>query len=139
MAMISLAGIPPLAGFFGKFLLLRALLERGQLQPAYYWLAGITIFGVLISFYYYLGVVRAIYWAEGSPSLTGNAWPPTRWALCGCMAGMLFLGLYPSPLVKACTQAASALQFGAPDSQHASQAGLRTVAFKPDRKGYDGF
>ncbi len=121
MAMISLAGIPPLAGFFGKFLLLRAILERGALQPAYYWLVGIAIVGVVISFYYYLGVVRAIYWSEGSSSLTSlRLSSPTRWALGACIAGMLFLGLFPNPLVRSSNRAASALKFTPGAEQHAS-------------------
>src|SRR5207253_6717308 len=62
LAMVSLAGIPPLAGFFGKFLLLKAVVEKGDVNSAYYWLVGVAIFGVVISLYYYFGVVRAMYW-----------------------------------------------------------------------------
>jgi NADH-quinone oxidoreductase subunit N len=112
MAMISLAGIPPLAGFFGKFLLIRALLGRSAMQPAYYWLIAAAIAGIVISFYYYLGVVRAVYWAEASPSLaTLRLSAPTRWVLYACIAGMLFLGLYPNPLVRFSSSAASALHY----------------------------
>jgi NADH-quinone oxidoreductase subunit N len=121
LAMVSLAGIPPLTGFFGKFLLFKALLERGALQPAYYWLIGIAIIGVVISFYYYLGVVRAIYWSEGTPSLAVlRLASPTRWALYVCIAGMLYLGLYPNPMVKLSNHAASALTFSSGVPQHAS-------------------
>ena len=42
VAMVSLAGLPPLAGFFGKFLLLKAVIEQGATNPAYYWLAFIA-------------------------------------------------------------------------------------------------
>src|SRR6266404_741282 len=58
LAMVSLAGIPPLAGFFGKFLLLKAVVEKGAADPAYYWLVAVAIFGVVISIYYYFGVIR---------------------------------------------------------------------------------
>jgi NADH-quinone oxidoreductase subunit N len=110
LAMVSLAGIPPLAGFFGKFLLLKALLQRGALQPAYLWLVGIAVLGVVISFYYYLGVVRAIYWSEGARSPSGlRLTLPTRWALYLCIAGMLFLGIYPNPIVRASNNAAAVL------------------------------
>ncbi|MFO1499445.1 MAG: NADH-quinone oxidoreductase subunit N [Verrucomicrobiota bacterium] len=112
LAMVSLAGIPPLAGFFGKFLLFRALLERGAVESSFYWLIGIAIVGVVISFYYYLGVVRTIYWAE--PEASAACLQPsrmTRWALGCCMAGMLFLGLYPAPLVRVTNEAVGTLTF----------------------------
>jgi NADH-quinone oxidoreductase subunit N len=124
MAMISLAGIPPLAGFFGKFLLFKALLERGALQPGFYWLAGIAVFGVVVSFYYYLGVVRAIVWSDGTPALAvlgSKLACPTRYALYVCIFGMFYLGTYPSPLVRISTRAASALSaFAASAPQQAS-------------------
>src|SRR6478735_9905295 len=63
LAMVSLAGIPPLAGFFGKFLLLKAVLEQGADNPGYYCLAFTALAGVVISLYYYFGVIRAIYWS----------------------------------------------------------------------------
>src|SRR5207237_9191088 len=40
LAMVSLAGIPPLAGFFGTFLLLRAVVDRGAANPGYSWLVA---------------------------------------------------------------------------------------------------
>ena len=61
LAMVSLAGIPPMAGFFGKFLLLKAVLEQGATNPGYYCLAFTALAGVVISLYYYFGVIRAIY------------------------------------------------------------------------------
>src|SRR5882724_643025 len=64
LAMASLAGIPPLAGFFGKFLLLKAVIEQGPAHPGYYCLTFTALAGVVISFYYYFGVIRAIYWSK---------------------------------------------------------------------------
>ena len=51
LAMVSLAGIPPLAGFLGKFLLLKAVMEQGAVNPAYYWLVAVALFGVVVSIY----------------------------------------------------------------------------------------
>jgi NADH-quinone oxidoreductase subunit N len=110
IAMVSLAGIPPLAGFFGKFLLLKAVLERGAGHSAYYWLAGLAVIGVVISLYYYFGVIRAIYWSENAEAL-----PPitlslaTRFALVVCMAGILLIGIYPQPLLTVANRATQAL------------------------------
>ncbi|HEY5909362.1 MAG TPA: NADH-quinone oxidoreductase subunit N [Verrucomicrobiae bacterium] len=110
LAMISLAGIPPLAGFFGKFLLFKAALAQGAAQPAYYWLVAIAITGVVISMYYYFGVVRAIYWSEDATDLRpiSTSWP-IRVSLYTCVAGMLFLGLYPNPVVALAEKAVTAL------------------------------
>ena len=132
LAMISLAGIPPMAGFFGKFLLIRALLERGALQPMYYWLIGIAVIGVIISFYYYLGVVRAIYWSQSSQPEPApfSMSMPTRWSLHACIAGMLFLGLYPNPLVNFSNRAAGALPFTRTESRQPQENSVPDVAQK---------
>lgn len=109
LAMVSLAGIPPLAGFFGKFLLFKAALEAGATDPAYYALVGVAIVGVVISLYFYLGVVRAIYWTSETtpqPLPTLSMSPPLRWALGICIAAMLLLGLAPGILLNAVTAVA---------------------------------
>jgi NADH-quinone oxidoreductase subunit N len=111
LAMVSLAGIPPLAGFFGKFLLLKAAIAQGSTHSGYYWLVAIAIIGVVISLYYYFGVVRAIFWsrdfADLSPIRTSQ---PIRLSLYCCLAGMLVLGLYPGPLVDLVTEAVKVLK-----------------------------
>jgi NADH-quinone oxidoreductase subunit N len=100
LAMISLAGIPPLAGFFGKFLLLKAVIAKGSAQSGYYCLAGTALFGVVVSLYYYFNVVRAIYWAKPrTETLTAIAVPlPARIALYVCAAGICLIGILPGSL-----------------------------------------
>jgi NADH-quinone oxidoreductase subunit N len=112
MAMISLAGIPPLAGFFGKFLLLKAVIERGAGDPVFMALIGVTLVGVVISFYYYLGVVRAIYWSRTVPDYSEIPISiPARVTLYACIAGMLILGLFPGGMVNAANAASAVLKF----------------------------
>ncbi|MCL4785838.1 MAG: NADH-quinone oxidoreductase subunit N [Verrucomicrobia bacterium] len=106
LAMVSLAGIPPLAGFFGKFLLLKAVIEQGATNPGFYCLAFTALVGVVISFYYYFGVIRAIYWskdaAESSP--IPLSWP-MKLSVAACVTGMFYLGLFPGAVVNAASRA----------------------------------
>ncbi len=110
VAMVSLAGIPPLAGFFGKFLLIKAALAQGPANPAYYWLVGIAIIGVVISLYYYFGVVRVIFWSKDAADLSPiPASTAVRVSLFVCLAGIFFIGIYPNPLVAAAAEAVTIL------------------------------
>ena len=110
LAMISLAGIPPQAGFFGKFLLLKSVVEKGTSDPLYWVLIGAALFGIVASFYYYLGVVRAIYWGKEASDLSPlSVSVPVRFALYACIAAMLFLGLYPNPALNGANRAAASL------------------------------
>ncbi|HTJ00163.1 MAG TPA: proton-conducting transporter membrane subunit, partial [Dongiaceae bacterium] len=110
LAMVSLAGIPPLAGFFGKFLLLKAVIEQGAVNHGYYCLAFTALVGVVISLYYYFGVIRAIYWS----SETGSREPipvsrPMQVGLYVCIAGMFWLGLFPGGVLELAGRAVAVL------------------------------
>jgi NADH-quinone oxidoreductase subunit N len=110
MAMVSLAGIPPLAGFFGKFLLLKSVVEQAPAHPGYYFLAFVTVAGVIISLYYYFGVIRTIYWSENPENLTPiQASKPIRISIYTCIVGMFFIGLFPGPLVNLANEAVKML------------------------------
>jgi NADH-quinone oxidoreductase subunit N len=110
LAMVSLAGIPPLAGFFGKFLLLKAVIEQGAANPGYYCLAFTALVGVVISLYYYFGVIRAIYWSKDAPELPPIPMSrPMQLAVTACVAGMLWLGLFPGGLLTMATEAVKSL------------------------------
>ena len=111
LAMVSLAGIPPLAGFFGKFLLLKAVLEQGATNPGYYCLAFTALAGVVISLYYYGGVIRAIYWSKDAPAdwspifLSG----PAKVSIWVCIAGMFWIGVFPNTVLNFVAEAAKSL------------------------------
>jgi NADH-quinone oxidoreductase subunit N len=106
LAMVSLAGIPPLAGFFGKFLLLKAVIEKGPANHGYYCLAFAALVGVVISLYYYFGVIRAIYWSKDVPNIAPIPMSrPIRLVVVACIAGMFWLGLFPGALLTLATEA----------------------------------
>jgi NADH-quinone oxidoreductase subunit N len=113
LAMVSLGGIPPLAGFFGKFLLLRSVIEQAQVtgNHGYYCVAFVALAGVVISLYYYFGVIRAIYWSQEPADLSPiELSAPAKLTACVCIAGMFWLGMFPSVVLNLATEAANALR-----------------------------
>jgi len=66
--MLSLAGIPPLAGFFGKFYLFSVALRAGA-NHGLLWLVAVALLGSFISLYYYLMVLKAIFVDEPVPAI----------------------------------------------------------------------
>ena len=111
LAMVSLAGIPPLVGFFGKFLLIKAVIEQGPANPGYYCLAFTALAGVVISLYYYFGIIRAIYWSKDAADLSPiRLSKPIRLSIFACVVAMLYLGLFPGAVVNLATEAVKALR-----------------------------
>jgi len=93
LALFSLAGIPPVAGFFGKFFLFTAAASKG-----YYLLVFLAVVNVTISLYYYLLVIRAMFLRKSDtaiPFFTNKLY--MRLGLILTVFGILILGLY-SPL-----------------------------------------
>jgi NADH-quinone oxidoreductase subunit N len=112
IAMVSLAGIPPLAGFFGKFLLLKSVLEAAQStgNHGYYCLLFTALAGVVISMYYYFGVVRAIYWSKDPADLSPiELSSPAKLSIWACIAGIFWIGLFPNTVLNITNLAAAAL------------------------------
>jgi NADH-quinone oxidoreductase subunit N len=89
IALFSLGGIPPTAGFFGKFFLLLAGAGKGN-----YLLIGIAALNMVVSLYYYLRVIKAMFMdANENPIETVKAgWSP-KLAMIICVAGIIITGL----------------------------------------------
>jgi NADH-quinone oxidoreductase subunit N len=88
LSLFSLAGIPPVAGFFGKFFLFTAAAQKG-----FYLLVTIAVLNTIISLYYYLLVVKAMFINKGeNPIGTIKSDSPTRLGLMICVAGIVITG-----------------------------------------------
>jgi NADH-quinone oxidoreductase subunit N len=98
--MLSLAGIPPLAGFFGKFYVFSAALSAGNPPLALLWLVILAMGLSVVSLYYYLQVLKQIYVANGHAPV-GQAPPgPARQSAVVVLAlVVLLLGCAPNWLI----------------------------------------
>jgi NADH-quinone oxidoreductase subunit N len=88
-ALLSLGGIPPTAGFFGKFFIFKAAVDAGL-----WWLALIGILNAFIALYYYLSVIKVMYLYRSEEE--GVSIPISRAAKVGlalCMFGIFYLGI----------------------------------------------
>ena len=93
LAMFSLAGIPPFAGFFSKFFIFTSALNTGSV--AIYVLVLIALINTIVSLYYYLLVVKAMYINTEEPCQIETVRSPLseRAAMWVCVAGIIGLGL----------------------------------------------
>lgn len=93
--MFSLSGIPPLAGFFGKFFVFKAAVDGG-----WAWLAVVGVVNSAISAYYYLRVIVAMYFQEADAESGAHLpVPPQRAVQFGmglAAAAVIIIGIYPS-------------------------------------------
>jgi NADH-quinone oxidoreductase subunit N len=105
LAMFSLAGVPPLFGFFAKLLVLRAAIDAGLL-----WLAMVAIVFAIVGLYYYLRVVKVMYFDRPADEAAAvlPADPAFRWALSLNGLAMLVLGVLWGPLFDWCLRALGA-------------------------------
>ena len=118
MGLFSLAGLPIFVGFTMKFYLFTAVADQG-----YLWLAGLAIFSSLIGLYYYLNVIRYIYiepalagengkdLLEDYTALTKRPSLTLITVLGTGSAAMIWLGVYPKPLIDAIESASRAIVF----------------------------
>jgi NADH-quinone oxidoreductase subunit N len=105
--MFSLAGIPPLAGFFGKFFVFRA-----AINAELYWLAVLGVLTSVVGAFYYIRIVKIMYFDEPREGLDR----PVEWGLAGVAAvsalALLLFFILPLPLLAGADAAAATLFHG---------------------------
>ncbi|MEN8149355.1 MAG: NADH-quinone oxidoreductase subunit N [Planctomycetota bacterium] len=105
VALLSLAGVPPLAGFFGKFYLITSVVQASQVEghAGLLALAAIGAVNVVISMYYYLLVIKQMYIAE--PTEEAQATPIAfgglvKGVLIACVVLIIVIGVFQGPVVE---------------------------------------
>lgn len=104
LALLSLAGVPPLAGFFSKFFILLSAVRSG--------LFGIVFFAavnIAISLYYYLNVVKIIYFDKPATATTLTLETSSKWVLIVLMIGIVLVGTWQAPFFRFASSAARSL------------------------------
>jgi NADH-quinone oxidoreductase subunit N len=91
--LVSLAGIPPTAGFWGKFFIFVAAIQRGDVGV---WLAAAMVINSVISLVYYLGIVRSM-WLDpiAEPVRPLRIPPSVAFVAAAAAFGVLAVGIYP--------------------------------------------
>jgi NADH-quinone oxidoreductase subunit N len=90
--LLSMAGIPPLAGFMAKFYVFSA-----AVKSKFYWLAILGVLNSAISVYYYLRVTVVMYFRESEREITGLQFSPASViALVLAVIGTLYMGIFPA-------------------------------------------
>jgi NADH-quinone oxidoreductase subunit N len=100
--MLSLGGLPLTGGFIGKYFLFGGLLQRGATEQKnwYYWLAVWAIINTVVSFYYYIRFIRAMYLGEQPADARPLALSPAlKTALVIACIGIILIGIYPQPFI----------------------------------------
>jgi NADH-quinone oxidoreductase subunit N len=93
--MLSLGGVPPTVGFFGKFYLFKAAMESPQLT----WLVVLGVLNSIVSVYYYLRVVVAMYFKDPKRPFAPTDAASMRAGLLITAVAVVILGVFPSLFV----------------------------------------
>ena len=105
LAFLSLAGVPPLAGFFAKFLILLAA-AKSEL----FWIVFLGAVNVAISLYYYLNVIRILYFEKPKLATPISLSLPSVLLLGTLMVGIVGIGIWQAPFLRIASLAAASLR-----------------------------
>ncbi len=100
LVMFSLAGVPPMVGFYGKFAVLSAVVQSGEI-----WLAVVAVLFSLIGAFYYLRIVKLMYFDDPRDSARLNVRLDMGILLSANGVAVFALGLFPGPLMQLCLYA----------------------------------
>jgi len=99
LLMISMIGVPPLAGFYAKWWILQALLDQG-----YIWLAIVGVAFSVVGAFYYLRVIKLMYFDEPENNIALEAPMDLKLVLSINGLVVLAIGIFPDRLIAICAQ-----------------------------------
>ncbi len=110
ICLLSLSGIPPMAGFWGKLQIFTAAfsVQTGDEARSFYLLAIIGVLNAAIGAFYYLRIIVLMYFGTSREPVVATGGWPVALAVGACASLSLLLGLYPAPVSRACRDAAVA-------------------------------
>ena len=107
LVMFSLAGMPPTVGFYAKFAVIQAAVNAG-----FVWLAVVAVLTSLIGAFYYLRIVKLMYFDDPVGHARRSTRAATRASLLSANGlALLLLGIFPQPLMGLCAVALDAVAF----------------------------
>lgn len=115
--LLSLVGIPPLAGFMAKYKVFAAAISQVTTDPSYswlYWLVGVALLTSVFSLFYYANVIRQMYFSNEDSPYTISFSFPSGMVIGLCLAGVFIAGLYPEPIFEFAAKISASFGFAAP-------------------------
>lgn len=112
--LLSLAGIPPLAGFVAKFYVFAAAIKMAQVEGSYnwlYWLVGIGLLTSVFALYYYANVIKTMFFSTADSPYKLRFTLPVFTVIMIGLVGVFLFGLYPEPIMKFASEIPTSLGF----------------------------
>jgi NADH-quinone oxidoreductase subunit N len=101
--LLSLAGIPPLAGFLAKYYVFAAAIKMAGISSDYsflYWVVGVGLLTSVFALYYYAYVIKTMYFAAEDSPYKIRFSVPALTVIAICLAGVVLFGLFPESVMQ---------------------------------------
>ncbi len=101
--LLSLAGIPPLAGFLAKYYVFAAAVEKANSADSaswLYWLVGVGLITTVFSLYYYANIIKQMYFSREDSPYKIPVSAPAMMVIAICLIGVILFGVWPEPILQ---------------------------------------